>query len=179
MEPKRHRLEAPVRYNRLPAPDTDFDTCFRWQRFSIRLVDSKMSSAVSPAISEPESLIRAIGTDSREWGLPESAKIRAAHTLETTPENEQLLRTHHPALGLHEVYVSHPQYGPEVWHVRGLCTDIKAGGRAVHPFPEDRKDLYPWGRVLTPRSPLKEEYLFKERINPRKLLSSEQLEGLR
>ena len=29
-------------------------------------------------------------------------------------------------------------------------------------------DLYPWGRVLTPRSPLREEYLFKEGINPPK-----------
>ncbi|KAJ5472944.1 hypothetical protein N7530_006945, partial [Penicillium desertorum] len=119
-------------------------------------------------------------TDSREWGIPESAKFRAAHTLETTPENEELLRTYHPALRFYdEVYVSHPQYGPEMWLVHGLCTDTKAGGRAVHPFPEDRKDLYPWGRVLTPRSPLKEEYLFKEGINPRKLLSPDQLEGLR
>ncbi|KAJ5585423.1 uncharacterized protein N7459_005223 [Penicillium hispanicum] len=159
MEPKRRRLVAPVRYNPLPAPDTDFDTCFGWQRFSMRLVDR---------------------TDSQAWGLPEAAKIRAAHALETTPENEELLRTHHPALGLHdEVYVSHPQYGPEVWLVRGLYTGITAGGRAVHPFPEDRKELYPWGRVLTPRSPLKEEYLFKEGINPRKLLSPEQLDGLR
>ncbi|KAJ5690359.1 hypothetical protein N7462_004751 [Penicillium macrosclerotiorum] len=179
MESKRRRLVAPISYNRLPAPDTDLDICFRWEMFSIRLVYSKMSSAVSPAISKLESLIRAIGTNSQEWGLPESAKILAAHTLETTPENEQLLRTHHPALGLHdEVYVSHPQYGPEVWLVRGLWTDTKAGGRALHPFPEDRKDLYPRG-ILASRSPLKEEYLFKEGINPRKFLSPEQLERLR
>ncbi|CAG7990198.1 unnamed protein product [Penicillium nalgiovense] len=173
-------MEPTIRYSRPPAMETDFDTCFRWEMFSIRRVGSKMSSAVSPAIFELESLIREIGTDSLEWGTPESAKIRAAHTVETTPENEQLLRTHHPALRNHdEVYVSHPQYGPEVWLVHGLWTDTKAGGREVHPFPEDRKDLYPWGRVLTPRSPLKEEYLFKEGINPRKLLSPDQLERLR
>jgi hypothetical protein len=114
------------------------------------------------------------------WGLPESAKIRAVHALETTPENEQLIRTHHPALRLYnQVYVSHTQYGPEVWLVKGTCEDIQAGGRALHPYPEDRLDRYPWGRILTPRSPLKEEYLFQEGINPRKLLCPQQLDGLR
>lgn len=114
------------------------------------------------------------------WGSPESAKVRAIHALETTEENEQLIRTHHPALRLHnQVYVSHTQYGPEVWLVQGTYEDIQVGGRALHPYPEDRLDIMPYGRVLTPRSPWSEEYLFKESINPRKLLSPQQLDGLR
>lgn len=114
------------------------------------------------------------------WGVPESAKIRAVHTLKTTPENEELVRTHHPALRFHDqVYVSHTQYGPEVWLVQGMCEDVQAGGRALHPYPEDRLNLYPFGRVLTPRSPWKEDYLFQRGINPRKLLSPQQLDGLR
>lgn len=68
-------MEPTIRYSRLPATETDFDTCFRWEMFSIRRVGSKMSSAVSPAIFELESLIREIGTDSLEWGTPESAKF--------------------------------------------------------------------------------------------------------
>ena len=121
-----------------------------------------------------------IGTDSKKWGLPRSAEIRAIHTLETTPENEQLVRSHHPALRLRDqVYVSHPQYGPEVWLVNGVCEDIEAGGRPLHPYPEDRRNLYPFGETLTPRSPWKEDYLFKEGINPRKFLSPEKIDGLR
>jgi hypothetical protein len=44
--------------------------------------------------------------------------------------------------------------------------------------PEDWLNLHPFG-VLTPRTPWKEDYLFKGGINPRKLLSPEQLDGLR
>ncbi|KAJ5791593.1 uncharacterized protein N7518_008604 [Penicillium psychrosexuale] len=159
MSAKRPRLASPVRYNRLPIPETDIDTSFpRYQTLSPRLV---------------------LRTDSQVWGLPESAEIRAIHTLETTPENEQLVRTHHPALRLRDlVYVSHPQYGPEVWLVNGACEDIEAGGRPLHPYPEDRRNLYPSG-ILTPRSPWKEDYLFREGINPRKFLSPEKIDGLR
>jgi hypothetical protein len=39
-------------------------------------------------------------------------------------------------------------------------------------------NLYPKG-ILTPRSPWKEEFLFQDGINPRKLLSPAQLDGLR
>lgn len=59
------------------------------------------------------------------------------------------------------------------------CADIQAGGRALHPYPEDMLNLYPWGRISTPRSSLREEYLFQEGINPRKLLCLQQLDGLR
>ncbi|KAJ5666055.1 uncharacterized protein N7477_008503 [Penicillium maclennaniae] len=160
MSAKRPRLVSPVQYNRLPIPETDIDTSFSYhQAFSPRLVPR---------------------TDSQKWGLPEFAEIRAVHALETTPENERLVRTHHPTLRLHDqVYVSHPQYGPEVWLVNGACEDIEAGGRSLHPYPEDRLNLQPIGRVLTPRSPWKEDYLFKEGINPRKLLSPEKIDNLR
>jgi hypothetical protein len=77
------------------------------------------------------------------------------------------------------VYVSHPQYGPEVWLVKGACEDIEAGGRPVHPYPEDRSNIQPLGRILTPRFPWKEDYLFKDGINPRKFLSPEKIDGLR
>lgn len=113
-------------------------------------------------------------------GLPRSAEIRATHALETTPDNERLIRTHHPILRLHDpIYVSHPQYGPEVWLVKGACEDIEAGRRPLHPYPEDRLNLQQFGRALTPRSPWREEYLSKYGINPRKLLSPEKNDGLR
>ncbi|KAJ5997397.1 hypothetical protein N7522_009057 [Penicillium canescens] len=160
MSVKRPRLVSPVRYNCLPIPETDIDTSFPHQQ-----------------ILSPRLISR---TDSQVWGLPESAEIRAVHALETTPENERLVRTHHPALRQHDpVYVSHSQYGPEVWLVMGGCEDIKAGGRPLHPYLEDRLDLHPFGQVLTPRSPWREEYLFKEGINPRKLLAPEKIDSLR
>ncbi|OQD81017.1 hypothetical protein PENANT_c030G01654 [Penicillium antarcticum] len=160
MSAKRPRLVSPVRYSRLPIPETDFDTSFPYHQTSY-----------------PRLIPR---TDSQVWGLPESAAIRAVHTLETAPENERLVRTHHPTLRLHDsVYVSHPQYGPEVWLVKGACEDIEAGGRPLHPYPEDILNLVPFGRILSPRSPWREEYLFKEGINPRKLLSPEKIDSLR
>ncbi|KAJ5356286.1 hypothetical protein N7517_010895 [Penicillium concentricum] len=72
-----------------------------------------------------------------------------------------------------------PPYGPEVWLVKGACEDIEVGGRPVHPYPEDRLDIQAFRRVLTPRSPWNEECLFKDGINPRKLLSPEKIDGLR
>ncbi|KGO74630.1 hypothetical protein PITC_002750 [Penicillium italicum] len=160
MSAKRPRVVSPVRYNRLPIPETDLDASLPYHR-----------------ILYPRLIPR---TDSQVWGLHQSAELRALHALETTPENEQLIRTHHPALRLHDlVYVSHPQYGPEVWLVKGACGDIEAGGRPLHPYPEDRLNLQPLGRVLTPRSPWKEDYLFQNSINPRKLLSAEKIDALR
>lgn len=119
-------------------------------------------------------------TNSQEWGNPETARIRATHTSETTPYNERLLRTYHPELaGCDEVWVSDPRFGPEVWLVKKPCTAIVAAGRAIHPYPADRLDLCHVNGILSPRSPWKEEYLFRHGINPRKVLSSEQLDCLR
>jgi hypothetical protein len=113
------------------------------------------------------------------WGPPQLAEIRAVHALETTPENERLVRTYHPALRLHDpVYVSQPLYGPEIWLVKGACEDTEAAGRPLHPYPEDRLNLIPYG-IMTPRSPWRENYLFKESINPRKLLSPDMIDSLR
>jgi hypothetical protein len=68
---------------------------------------------------------------------------------------------------------------PEVWLVKGACEDIEAGGRPLHPYPKDRLNLHPLGRVFTLRPLWREEYLFKEGINPRKLLSPEKIDSLR
>ncbi|KAJ5888328.1 hypothetical protein N7495_008369 [Penicillium taxi] len=115
-----------------------------------------------------------------DWGSPESAQLRAIHTLEITPENERLVRTFHPALrDQHSVFVSHTKYGPEVWLVKGICDDVQAGGRPLHPYPEDWMNLHAFTGIMTPRSPGKEEYMFQESINPRKLLSMQQLDCLR
>lgn len=60
-------------------------------------------------------LTTATETDIDDWGSPRVAESRAIFALETTPENENLIRTHHPALRCHdEVYVSNPQWGLEV-----------------------------------------------------------------
>ncbi|KAJ6155024.1 hypothetical protein N7470_005590 [Penicillium chermesinum] len=113
------------------------------------------------------------------YGLFSTRIVETIHTSQITPENEQLVRTWHPALkGQDPVHVSHPQYGPEVWLVEGEFYELAAGGRYIHPYPGDQISLYPHG-ILTPRSPWKEEYLFKDGINPRKLLSTQQLDNLR
>ncbi|KKK21464.1 hypothetical protein ARAM_003766 [Aspergillus rambellii] len=117
-------------------------------------------------------------SDSQKWGPLELARIRAFHTTEITPETEPLVRTHHPALRDHaQVHVSHPQYGPEVWLVQEKCSDIEAGGRPIHYYPGEPTHLI--SSTIIVRSPWKEEFLFKDGINPRKLLSYEQLDSLR
>lgn len=119
-------------------------------------------------------------TDSQEWGPAAAATVRAVHTAETTPQNERLVRTYHPALQAQRaVYVSESQFGPCVWLVSGPCAEVNAGGRDIHPHPADHLELMPNGRILTPRSPWKEEFLFRQGINPRKLLSNEQLDAIR
>lgn len=89
------------------------------------------------------------------------------------------MRTYHPALRAHSVvYVCESNFGPPVWVIRDKVSEVEAGGRDIHPCPVDHQDLYYYG-ILTPRSPWKEDYIFRKAINPRKFLTSEQLDGLR
>jgi hypothetical protein len=76
------------------------------------------------------------------------------------------------------VYVCESNFGPPVWVIRGKVSEVEAGGRDIHPYPVDHEDLHHFG-ILTPRSPWKEDYIFRRAINPRKFLTSEQLDGLR
>jgi hypothetical protein len=116
---------------------------------------------------------------SRAWGLADVAAFRATLVTETTSDNEQLVRTYHPALrACSVVYVCESNFGPPVWVIRGKVSEVEAGGRDIHPYPVDHEDLHHFG-ILTPRSPWKEDYIFRRAINPRKFLTSEQLDGLR
>lgn len=118
-------------------------------------------------------------TDSQAWGVGEPASFRAILAEQTSPENEQLLRTHHPALKGHDtVWVCESQVGPPVWLVESPTIIVKAGGREIHLYPHDRNELRRAG-IITPRSPWKEDLLFRQGINPRKILSHEQLDNLR
>lgn len=69
------------------------------------------------------------------------------------------------------------KFSRDIWLVTGPIIMVKAGGREIHPYPAE--ELHPLGRILTPRSPWKEEYLFRHGINSRKILSREQLNNLR
>ncbi|EPS31492.1 hypothetical protein PDE_06447 [Penicillium oxalicum 114-2] len=159
MDFKRRRLVTPTRYNRLPVPASDTDLSRVNELGYVRLV---------------------LKTESGMWGQPEKAEIRALHALEINQEVEGLIRTWHPVLRTYDqVFVSDPRYGPEVWLVPGTCTVTMVAGRAIHPMPSDRLDLCPLGIPLTPRSPWKEQFIFREGINPRKILAHEQLDGLR
>ncbi|KAF7717814.1 Uncharacterized protein PECH_008457 [Penicillium ucsense] len=146
-------------YNHLPVPDTDMDTSCPVRTFQLRLVE-KMTSD--------------------EWECPEIAKLQAICTPEVTPENEQFVRTYHPGLRCHDyVFVSHPQYGPEVWLVYDRIDYITVAGRPCHTFPKNSGNLCPKGSVQS-RPALGDNHLFHNyHINPRKILSPEQLDCLR
>lgn len=118
-------------------------------------------------------------TDSTEWGPDRAATSQALTITEVNSANEQLVRTHHPALKSHHVvYVSESPFGSPVWLVHGPDADIDAGGRPIHVYPMDNIHLMSFG-ILTPRSSWAEELLFRKSINPRKLLTAEQLDGIR
>jgi hypothetical protein len=90
------------------------------------------------------------------------------------------VRTYHPALRAHRaVYVCESNFGPPVWVVRGNAPGVEAGGRDIHPYPVDHENLLHFGTTLIPGSQWKADYLFPTAINPRKLLTPAQLDGLR
>lgn len=89
--------------------------------------------------------------------------------------NENLIRTHHPALGqLETVWVSESVFGAPVWLVESSVERVVAAGRPIHLIPADYDEYLPSG-ILTPRSPGQFNILFHRDINPRKFLTANDL----
>lgn len=73
-----------------------------------------------------------IVTTSTLWGSSKAAAFRAVNVEHITEENEQLVRTWHPAFAsLDKVYVSESQFGGPVWLVGSPVNAVEAGGRPI------------------------------------------------
>ncbi|KAL1970152.1 hypothetical protein VTN77DRAFT_6557 [Rasamsonia byssochlamydoides] len=115
MEAKRRRVTLASQYEYPPIPEADQDVggTYRsrnpWHR---RLVPV---------------------TTRTDWGFGDAAAFRAGLVEEITPENEQLIRTHHRAFAnVPLVYVVESEFGPPLWLVCSPVSEIEAGGRPIH-----------------------------------------------
>ncbi|KAK2805056.1 hypothetical protein FQN51_001151 [Onygenales sp. PD_10] len=116
-------------------------------------------------------------TDSREWGDAATSSHRAHGESETTPANENLLRSYHPALAHFEsVSVATEFSGNKIWIVASLphtTYETHAAGREIHIVPYYLMPEYMHMYVRALHDPI------PGCINPRKLLSAQDLEALR
>ncbi|KAK2812920.1 hypothetical protein FQN50_000941 [Emmonsiellopsis sp. PD_5] len=116
-------------------------------------------------------------TDSQEWGDAASSSQRARAESETTPANEKMLRSYHPALAHFEsVSVATEWSGNKIWIVASLpqtTYETHAAGREIHIVPYYLMPEYMHMYVRALHDPI------IGCINPRKLLSGQDLEALR
>ncbi|ODM19119.1 hypothetical protein SI65_05736 [Aspergillus cristatus] len=118
---------------------------------------------------------------STKWGTPEKAAVRATREEYVSPKNEQLIRTHHPALA-NQPYVSvkRDSFGELMWVVwetnNTTITPTHIAGRELHIVPrflapEVAGGCWP-GRAILP-DPI------SRRINPRRCLLTQDLNAIR
>jgi hypothetical protein len=108
--------------------------------------------------------------------------FRAESVTHINKENEQFVRDYHPSLSSQAgVSVAESVFGEPVWLVGSPIApsqSVYAGGRPIHYFPGDQFLGIPGG-ILTPRSPDRYNEHFDRYINPRRFLTTADLDSLR
>ncbi|XHG09859.1 hypothetical protein AWENTII_012896 [Aspergillus wentii] len=119
-----------------------------------------------------------IGTKIQQWGQKDAAAARASLEPTVTDENEQFIRTYHPALSKIEcVWVVHETPEKSIWVVRpcheGIIISTHAGGREIHFLPTGLAD---WTTTCWPKPRF--DPIFAT-LNPRRFLTEGDLCKLR
>jgi hypothetical protein len=127
---------------------------------------------------------RKIGSSSTAWGPPDLAASRAIMEQAVTPSNEELIRTYHPSLAhcVH-VWIHRCPDGGLIWVSRFSIIPVTythAGGIEVHVMPDyfyciTKSGVVLHDVVMPPPAP----DLIRRTINPRRILTSKDLDTIR